>query len=91
MSDSDPDPQPAVRARREPPSRDPQEWMGRPLEDYRRAKFQLEYRPSDAFFELADFVMRRKRTLLAYDRLYVFWQAAANLANVPGAVAEVGS
>ena len=35
--------------------------------------------------------MRTKRTLLGYDRLYVFWQAVRNLVDVPGAVAEIGS
>lgn len=48
-------------------------------------------RAGDAFLELADFVKRKKQTLLGYDRLYVLWQAAGNLVNVPGAAAEVGS
>ena len=51
----------------------------------------LRFRPSDAFYELADFVMRKKRTLLGHDRLYVLWQAAGNLVHVPGAAAEIGS
>jgi O-methyltransferase len=56
-----------------------------------RRKDTLEFRPSDAFVKLADLVMRRKRTLLGYDRLYVFWQAVGNLIDVPGAAAEIGS
>ena len=72
------------------PSRDPGKWIHRPMDSY-RGKDRLEFRPSDAFFTLADFVMRKRRTLLGYDRLYVFWQAIGNLVNVPGAAAEIGS
>ena len=62
-----------------------------PIESYRKRQTQLSYRPRYAFFDLADLVVRDERTLLRYDRLYVLWQAAANLRNVPGAVAEIGS
>jgi O-methyltransferase len=93
MSEHTPESEPPSKKKepRLPPSRDPQEWLHRPIDEFRNPKYQLDYRPSDDFFDLADFVMRHKRTLLAYDRLYIFWQAAANLANVPGSVAEIGS
>jgi cephalosporin hydroxylase len=62
-----------------------------PIESYRKRGSQLAYRPRHAFFELADRVVSDERTLLRYDRLYVLWQAAANVKSVPGAVAEIGS
>jgi len=70
--------------------RDPEGWSRRPIEKSRR-KGGLAFRPDPAFFALADRVVRTKRTLLGYDRLYVFWQAVRNLVDVPGAVAEIGS
>jgi hypothetical protein len=78
------------RPKKEDPFRDPQEWHRR-LEAHRSIGDPLEFRPGDVFFELADRVKRHKRTLLGYESLYVFWQAAGNLAGVPGAVAEIGS
>lgn len=71
--------------------RDPEKWFIRPIEKYRRGKFAFAFRPSPAFFEFADAVVRSRRTLLGYDRLYVFWQAIHNLVDVPGAVAEIGT
>lgn len=90
MRDSQPQPdQPApVKEKR---SRDPEQWIHRPMKKYRKGRHGLEFRPSEAFFQLADAVVQPKRTLLGYDRLYVFWQAVGNLVDVPGAVAEIGS
>lgn len=71
--------------------RDPEQWIHRPMERYRKGRHGLEFRPSAEFFELADAAVANKRTLLGYDRLYVFWQAIGNLAHVQGAAAEIGS
>jgi hypothetical protein len=51
----------------------------------------MEFRPDADFFALADEVVAAGRTLLGYDRLYGLWQALRNVANVPGAAAEIGS
>lgn len=83
-----PDPPTPVKEKR---SRDPEQWIHRPMEKYRKGKHGLEFRPSEAFFQFADAVVQPKRTLLGYDRLYVFWQAVGNLVDVPGAAAEIGS
>ena len=91
MSDSDATEQPQVAPAKEKRSRDPEQWIHRSMEKYRKGKHGLEFRPSAAFFELADAVVQPKRTLLGYDRLYVFWQAVGNLVDVPGAAAEIGS
>jgi O-methyltransferase len=56
---------------------------------WRRTDFA--YRPNAAFFDVARPMVKSRRTLLGYDRLYVLWQAARNVKRVPGAVAEVGS
>ena len=71
--------------------RDPANWIRRAIEKYRRGRFTLPLRPDEEFFALADEVIRRKRTLLGYDRLYVLWQAVRNVATVPGSAAEIGS
>ena len=71
--------------------RDPERWIHRPMEKYRKSKHALEFRPGAAFFELADPIVESKRTLLGYDRLYVFWQAIRNVADLPGAAAEIGT
>jgi len=71
--------------------RDPELWVHRRMEKYRKGKYALEFRPGPAFFELADPVVESKRTLLGYDRLYVFWQAIRNIASLTGAAAEIGS
>lgn len=71
--------------------RDPEEWFVRPIEKYRRGKFAFPFRPSPAFFKVADPVVQSTRTLLGYDRLYVFWQAIQNVVGVPGSVAEIGT
>jgi O-methyltransferase len=71
--------------------RDPEKWIHRPIEKYRKGKHAFAYRPGPEFFELADPVVRSERTLLGYDRLYVFWQAIQNVSQVPGSVAEIGT
>jgi O-methyltransferase len=72
-------------------SRDPDHRSHMPIHKYRKRRHELDFRPDKTFFELADVVIESKRTLLGYDRLYTFWQAARNLIDVPGEVAEVGS
>jgi O-methyltransferase len=72
-------------------SRDPDAWIHRPIERYRKPAYALDYRPGPEFFAIADRVVQDGRTLLGYDRLYVLWQAVGNVAGVLGAVAEVGS
>jgi hypothetical protein len=69
--------------------RDPEQWIRRPMEKDRERV--LPFRPSPAFFELADPLINQRRTLLGYDRLYAIWQVARNVVAVPGAVAEIGS
>jgi len=71
--------------------RDPERWIRRVIEKYRKWKPRLPFRPEPAFFEIADEVVRPKKTLLGYDRLYVFWQVIHNVANISGDVAEIGS
>jgi O-methyltransferase len=71
--------------------RDPERWIRRPMEKDRKGTRALEFRPGPAFFALADPVCETKRTLLGYDRLYVFWQAIRNVASLPGSAAEIGS
>jgi O-methyltransferase len=71
--------------------RDPEQWTRRSTEKYRKYRYSVEFRPGQAFFDLADPLVQSKRTLLSYDRLYVFWQVIHNVANVPGVVAEIGS
>ena len=81
----------AREVKREKRPRDPGKWIHRSIEKYRRDEDPLAFRPNAAFFALADPVVQSKRTLLGYDRLYVFWQAIQNLEGVPGAVAEIGT
>ena len=45
----------------------------------------------ERFLELATPVIQTGRTLLNFDRLYVFWQAIRNVAELGGAAAEIGS
>ena len=71
--------------------RDPELWIHRPIIKYRKGKGALEFRPGPAFFELADPLIESRMTKLGYDRLYVLWQAARNVASVDGDVAEIGS
>jgi len=71
--------------------RDPEKWIHRPIEKFRKGKNALPYRPSVEFFALADPLVQSQRTLLGYDRLYTFWQAIQNLEHVPGEVAEIGA
>jgi len=71
--------------------RDPEKWIHRPMKHYRQGRDPFAFRPPPRFFELADHVVLSKRTLLGYDRLYVFWQAIQNLIDVPGSVAEIGT
>jgi O-methyltransferase len=72
-------------------SRDPRRWIRRAIEKYRKRKIAPPLHPDGEFFVLADEVVKNDRTLLGYDRLYVLWQAVRNVANVSGAVAEIGS
>jgi hypothetical protein len=72
--------------------RDPDKWIERPIEKYRKdSKYVLPFRPCPAFFDLADSVVLSRRTRLGYDRLYVFWQSIQNVMDVPGSVVEVGT
>jgi len=68
--------------------RDPEQWIRPKGKDSEHA---LEFRPGSPFFALADPVVTTRRTLLGYDRLYVFWQAVRNTVRVPGSAAEIGS
>jgi O-methyltransferase len=61
------------------------------MQKYRKRRRMMEYRPDPEFFALADAVIEPERTLLGYDRLYVFWQAIRNLETVTGHAAEVGT
>jgi hypothetical protein len=79
---------PAAKEKR---PRDPERWIHRPMEKYRKGKDALAFRPDATFFGLADPVVKTARTLLGYDRLYVLWQAVNNVQDLAGAVAEVGS
>ncbi|MGE3274305.1 MAG: TylF/MycF/NovP-related O-methyltransferase [Vicinamibacterales bacterium] len=81
---------PAAPAKEKRP-RDPALWIHRPMEKYRKGKHALAFRPDQDFFRLADPVVKSGRTLLGYDRLYVFWQAIRNVHDLPGAAAEIGS
>ena len=71
--------------------RDPERWIRRPIEKYRKRKIAPPLQPGAAFFALADEVVAHKRTLLGYDRLYVLWQTIRNVVDAPGDVAEIGS
>lgn len=71
-------------------SRDPELWIHRPIHKYRK-KDHPDFRPAPEFFAVADQVVAAGRTLLGYDRLYVFWQAIRNLPGVAGDVVEVGT
>ena len=87
----DPEADRPKRTREEKRPRDPVSWIRRAIEKYRRGTLALPLQPDEEFFVLADEVIRRKRTLLGYDRLYVLWQAVRNVAPVPGSAAEIGS
>jgi hypothetical protein len=90
MSDTDSSTKVETRRKDKRP-RDPDRWIHRSMENYRRSSQPLPFRPGPAFFEIADPIVQTERTLLGYNRLYVFWQAIRNVARVPGAVAEIGS
>lgn len=81
----------AKHAKRDDRPRDPAQWVHRAMQKYRAGRFQLQFRPDDAFFELADAVVVPEHTLLGYDRLYVLWQIVRNVGPVAGDAAEVGS
>lgn len=72
-------------------SPDPTNWIRRKLGWYRGREHSFDFRPGPDFFALADAVVRKKRTRLGYDRLYVLWQAVRNVAHLPGATAEIGT
>jgi hypothetical protein len=71
--------------------RDPERWIRRPVEKYRKRKITPPLQPGAEFFALADEVVLHDRTLLGYDRLYVLWQTIRNVTDAPGDVAEIGS
>ena len=71
--------------------RDPERWIRRPIEKYRKRKIAPPLQPGAAFFALADEVVNTGRTLLGYGPLYVLWQVIRNVADAPGDVAEIGS
>jgi O-methyltransferase len=91
MNDHHTPPEALPQSKEERSAREPEQWTHRTMDSDRSRPAGLQFRPSAAFFELADFVKGNKRTLLGYDRLYVFWQAAGNLVNVPGGAAEIGA
>ncbi|OFW15581.1 MAG: hypothetical protein A3H29_16565 [Acidobacteria bacterium RIFCSPLOWO2_02_FULL_67_21] len=70
--------------------RDPDLWIHGSIKKHRHTD-ALHFRPDNDFFRLADPIVRSQRTLLGYDRLYVFWQAVRNVSDVPGSAAEIGS
>ena len=71
--------------------RDPEKWVHREIDWFRKKRDKYAFRPGKAFFALADPLVQSDRTLLGYDRLYVFWQAIRNLEHVPGDAAEIGA
>ena len=77
---------PGSHARRSP---DPAQWVSRSMLYY-LGKAPVPYRPGPEFFDLANEVAPSKQTLNGYDELYVIYQAVRNVADVPGACAEVG-
>jgi O-methyltransferase len=82
------------------PKRDPAAWVksearfaagvGKRFEKYWRRPQELAFRPGAAFFDAAVPIVKSRRTLMAYDKLYVIWQAVRNVAGVSGAAAEIG-
>lgn len=80
----------AEKEKKDKRPRDPELWA-RPVRKYRKGKGMMDYRPDAEFFALADPVVIPERTLLGYDRLYVFWQAVRNLHGVAGGAVEVGA
>ena len=80
-----------VAPKKEKRPRDPEKWIHRPMEKYRKGTGVMEFRPDPEFFSLADAVLGPKRTMLGYDRLYVFWQAIRNVELVPGNAVEIGT
>ncbi len=82
---------PSGRTDEEKRPRDPDKWIHRPMEKYRKGKHALAFRPGETFFRVADPVVQSGRTLLGYDRLYVFWQAIQNVQHLSGFAAEIGS
>jgi hypothetical protein len=81
----------AATPKKDKRSRDPEQWIHRPIEKYRKGKGSFLHRPGPEFFALADPVVQSQRTLLGYDRLYVFWQAIHNVASLAGEAAEIGA
>jgi hypothetical protein len=70
--------------------RDPAQWE-RPQNKKSWRRHGLAFRPDDAFIDAAEPIVKSRRTLMAYDKLYVLWQAVRNVVGVPGAAAEIGS
>ena len=59
----------------------------------RLARISSAFDPSvdDRFIELAEQLVRTRRTMLGYDRLFTLWQAAGNVAHLNEPAVEVGS
>lgn len=76
---------------REKPRRDPRRWTPPVGERQEWRGATLPYRPDSAFFDAAEPIVKSRRTIMGYDKLYALWQAAQNVARVPGSVAEAGA
>jgi hypothetical protein len=72
---------------------DPAQWSASRLLENDKAwrSSTMAFRPSAAFFDVAEPIVTSRRTLLGYDRLYAIWQAVHNVARVPGVAAEIGA
>ena len=81
---------PAETPKEARPPRDPRLWESRSSEKYWRTH-GMAFRPDPAFFDAAEPVVRERRTVMGYDKLYALWQAVRNTAKVPGAAAEIGT
>lgn len=72
------------------PRRDPANWgSGGLAKEWRYAT--TAYRPTAAFFDAAEPIVKSRRTVMGYDKLYAIWQAVHNVARIPGAAAEIGA
>jgi hypothetical protein len=71
--------------------RDPAKWAEPITERKAWRRASLPHRPTADFFDLAEPIVKSRHTIMAYDKLYALWQAARNVADVPGSVAEVGA
>lgn len=71
------------------PLRDPAAWDSGVKREWRASR--VPFRPGAAFFDAAEPIVTSRRTVMGYDKLYAIWQAVQNVADVPGAAAEVGA